>query len=270
MNNQTNEAVRIARKKSDVTVLIITVLIALGFVGFMSIGSPDVLIFVIVSLLASLFYVSLFQVRLLASSMRVQNGKHAFLLDIANEITTNLKVPPVDIYITQDPYLNAFAIGYTRPFSIVLNSAVVERLSEKEIKAILLHEIGHVIYHHTIITSYIAPLSSLPVVGAIITWVFGFWSRRAELTCDRLATAYTRDSHSVMSALIDIHVGAGIGEYMGEEGVIYQDIKGRGLMRKISQSLQTHPFLVTRVSEIINFSNKNGIALPDSVVNYLK
>lgn len=262
--------VDVARKKTDTVVLIITLLVALALLGIVAISDYTILFIVAGSVLASLFYVSIFQTSLLAGSMRVQNGKHAYLLEIANEITTALDVPPVDIYITQEPYLNAFAIGYTRPFSIVLHSAVVENLSSEEIKAILLHEIGHVVYHHTVITSYIGSLANVPGVGPLSNWFFGFWSRRAELACDRLAAAYLGDAEPVMNALVNIHVGPKTGQYMGVEGVVYQDIKGKGVMRAIAQSLRSHPFLVTRISEVAVFSNRNSIKLPQALLDYLK
>lgn len=261
--------VYVARKKTDVIVLVITVLVAVIFLSIVSFGDFSVFVIVLLSLFLSLIYIRLFQVNLLANSMRVQNGKHAYLANIVNEITQALDVPPVDVYITQNPFLNAFAVGFTRPFSIVLHSEVVERLSDEEIKAILLHEVGHIKYHHTIITSYITPLSVVPIFGQLVTWIFGFWTRRAEMACDRLSAAYMGDSDPIMNALIKIHVGADIGGYMEEEGVIYQDIKGRGLTRSVAQTLQSHPFLVTRISEIIHFSTQNNIAIPENVTRYL-
>jgi len=156
------------------------------------------------------------------------------------------------------------------PYSIVLNSSVVDELIEEEIKAILLHEVGHIIYRHTLITSYLGPLASVvPVLGPMISWIFGFWNRRAEKTCDRLAVSYLKNPQVVMSALMKVHVGSNIAQYMQEEGVIYQDIKGRGLMRRIAQTLPSHPFLVTRISEIIHFSIKIQVPLPKNVLSYL-
>jgi Zn-dependent protease with chaperone function len=262
--------VRQARKNSDVLVLIITIIVSFIFLIILSFYNPSVFLIVFVSLVLILIYIRLFQINLLANSLRIQNGKHAYLKSTIEEINNTIKLPPIDVYATQNPTLNAFAIGYMRPFSIVLNSSVIEELSHVETKAILIHEVGHIVYKHTIITSYLGPLSSVPIAGGVITWIFGFWSRRAELACDRLAVSYTKDPMSVMSALIKIHTGSAIGDFMGPEGVVYQDIKGRGVYRKISQTLSTHPFLVTRVHEIINFSLKNNISLPPNVIEYLK
>jgi Zn-dependent protease with chaperone function len=264
------DPVKIARKKSDLLVLFITFIATVLVLILFSAESITLGIIIVISLVAVLFYIRMFQISLLGNSLRVQNGKHKFLKSAVDEIQQYLSLPPIDVYITQNPTLNAFAIGYMRPYSIVLNSSVVEELTEGEVKAILIHEVGHIAYKHTIITSYLGPLSNVPIVGQLVTWIFGFWSRRAELTCDRLAVAYTKDPYSVISALIRIHTGSAIGGFMDAEGVIYQDIKGKSVFRSLSQSLSTHPFLVTRVREIINFSLKNNITLPQNVIDYLR
>lgn len=259
---------QLARKRGDLTVLIITIVIVV--LGVFVYGGQDLIFLVVVSILFFLVMIRLQQISILANAMRVQNGRHAELAKMANEFTTALNAPPVDIYITQDPVLNAYALGYTRPFTIVLNSSVVEELSTEEVKAILLHEIGHIIYHHTILTSYIGPLAvTVPIIGPILNWVFGFWYRRAELACDRLAVAYLRDPHNVCMALIKIHVGSKFGKYMEEEGVLYQDQMGRNIFRKMSQTLSTHPFLVTRVNEVLNFCSQNNIQIPQHVIDYV-
>lgn len=259
-----------ANKIGDTVVLILTILFSVAVVLKFSEISYEIVLSASAILLLTLFYVRLWQVSFLANALRVQNGTHSYMNDMANEICSLLNAPPVDIYITQNPFLNAFAIGYTRPFTIVLNSATVDELSRDEMKAVLIHEIGHIKYRHTIITSYISPLETLvPVIGPIVGWVFGFWHRRAEKTCDRLATIVTNDPHTVIMALIKVHVGSEFAQYMKEEGVIYQDLRGRGLMRKIAQTLQSHPFLVTRVSEIINFAKKENLPLPEEVVDYI-
>ncbi len=250
-----------AKKSGDTLVLTITLLIS-GFLLFLLFEGTALEIFItaIAALLVSLIYVRLMQVRFLGNALRIQNGRHAYLLNIVQEISTNLRMPVVDVYITQDPYLNAFAVGYTHPYTIVLHSAMVEELSAQELRAVLIHEMAHIKYKHTVILAYIQPLSVLvPVLGPAIGWLFGFWGRRAELACDRLALAYTHDPHTVIMALIKIHVGSKFAAYMTEEGVLYQEKMTKSTSKLLSQSLETHPFLITRVHEIRWFAEKLGL-----------
>jgi Zn-dependent protease with chaperone function len=250
-----DDPVRIARKGSDVTVLIITlVLLCVGGL-ILATDALELFITAMAFLAFSLLYIRLYQISFLGNAFRVQNGRYAKLKTMVEDVAQDLKMPYVDVFIAQDPYLNAFAIGYTHPFTIVLHSAIVEQLDDKELRAVLCHEMGHIKYKHTMISAYTTPLTQLiPIIGPITGWFFGYWSRRAELTCDRLALAYTRDPHTVITALIKIHVGPKFAEYMQEEGVLYQARVGKGAMRAMAQSLSSHPYLVTRVKEVIKYA----------------
>ena len=80
----------------------------------------------------------------LASSVRVspkQFGKiHELHLE-ACRVLDMQKIP--ELYISQNPIVNAYAIGWNEPF-IVLNSAIIQTLkSEDEILGVIGHELGH-------------------------------------------------------------------------------------------------------------------------------
>lgn len=169
-------------------------------------------------------------------------------------------MPQVDVFISQDPFLNAFAFGYMRPYTIVLHSGAVEELSEEEIRVILVHEMAHIKLNHVKVSAYVLPISALvPIIGPIVGWIFGFWNRRAELAADRMAVAYTRQPHEVVSALTKIHVGSKFAADMGEEGIAFQQKISHGLMKLLAQSMNTHPFLTTRGYEAIRFAQKIGL-----------
>ncbi len=257
---QSKNYLELAKKSSDTVVLIITVVILVLVAVILAEEKLSALLAIMIVVGVSLFYVKLYQISFLGNAFRVQNGRHAHLVDSVRTIAHQLDMPPVDVYIAQDPYLNAFAVGYTRPYTIVLHSAIVEELSKAELDVILFHEMAHIKLKHTAIVSYVYPIGILiPVLGPMVRWIFGFWSRRAELACDRVASTFTRDPHTVVSALMKIHVGSKFAQYMSEEGVLYQDKIGSGAMRLISQSMYSHPFLVTRVREVMSHSYKTGI-----------
>lgn len=257
---QNQSPVKQARKVSDFIVLLITMFIVLIAAVFVAENFIILFYTMLGILLFSLFYVRVFQISYLANALRVQNGRHAYLKNITEEISQNLQMPYVDVFISQNPYLNAFAVGYMRPYTIVLHSAIVEELTQEELRVILIHEMAHIKYHHTFIKAYVLPMGTVvPIVGPIVAWTFNFWGRRAELAADRLAVSYSRDPHTVMSALIKISVGSKFGEYMGEEGVLYQEKITHGPMKLIAQTLSSHPYLVTRVHEIRQFSSKIGL-----------
>lgn len=254
---------KLAKKSSDNVVLAVTFVLVFLASLLLAEEKLEILIAFFIVTGVSLFYIRLYQISFLGNAFRVQNGRHAHLLDSVRRIAQQLDMPPVDVYIAQDPYLNAFAVGYTRPFTIVLHSAIVEELTKEELEAILYHEMAHIKLKHTLITAYLYPIGLLiPLFGPVVTWIFGFWSRRAELACDRVAVTLTGNPHIVVSALMKVHVGSRFAQYMSEEGVMYQDKIGSGLMRLISQSTASHPFLVTRVHEIMSYSYQINLLQP--------
>jgi len=57
--------------------------------------------------------------------------------------------PQPALFLSQTPVANAFAIGRDMP-SLVLHTAIVELLTEDELRAVLAHELGHVQCGHTV------------------------------------------------------------------------------------------------------------------------
>lgn len=252
-----NDPIALARKYGDGLVLAVTIIFIL--VGVLFAGWTGLLLAVPVILLG-LIIVKIYQASYLGNALRLQNSRATRLNHLAADLAADLHLPYVDIYITQDPYLNAFAIGFIQPYTIVLHSAIVERLTADELRAVLVHEMGHIKYHHTVISSYLTPLISLlPGAGFVLQWVFGFWSRRAELACDRLALAYTGDFETVTRALIKVHVGVQPGELVDVEQLVAQARHSRTLISGLAESFQSHPFLVHRVAELIDFSQRVGL-----------
>jgi Zn-dependent protease with chaperone function len=260
MARDLNNPVSAARKSGDTVVLFVTITIVVLAGFLLAENVVEIFAALLIVLLIALFYIKLYQISFLGNAFRVQNGRYAPLKDMVQTIARDLHMPYVDVFITQDPYLNAFAVGYSRPFTIVLHSAIVQELTEAELRAILTHEMAHVKYRHTVVSAYTQPLVMLvPVLGPVTGWIFGFWHRRAELTADRLALAYTKDSSTLINALMKVHIGSKFAEYMQEEGVLYQAQISSGPMRLLAQSLQTHPMLVTRVKEVMKSAHKFGL-----------
>ena len=56
-----------------------------------------------------------------------------------------------ELYVAQTPTVNAMAVGFEKPF-IVINSGLLELLDRDEQRAILAHELGHIMSGHTTYT----------------------------------------------------------------------------------------------------------------------
>lgn len=267
------ETLRVANKTSDYVVYGVVVLVLLipGLIAAIIAGDLSGVLWIAVPLLlASFIYLRLIQVTLYANSMRLQNSSYEPLKEDVARLAGELKMKPVDVLATQDPAINAYALGYARPYTIVLHSGTIEKLDYNEMIAVLIHEMGHVKFYHTFLNQFLTPLQALPVVGVISTWVIGFWSRRCEYTADRLSVAYTGDPELVIRALIKVHVGPFVGEYLTKEQLMYQEATSRGMMRRTAQTLSTHPFLVNRIKAIIKFADQQGYAMADDLRQFVR
>ena len=98
-----------------------------------------------------------------------------------------------ELYVSQTPVFNAGAYGVDDPF-IVLHSAALELLDEEELRALIAHEMGHVVSGHSLYRTiaeiflnvslgalpFLAGVALLPIRLAILEW-----SRKSELSSDR-------------------------------------------------------------------------------------
>lgn len=199
---------------------------------------------------------------MLGNSLQVEYSDYAWLRDWANIVAADLELPRVEIFITQDPYINAYAFGFVRPYTIVLHSGSIRYLTHDELKTILVHEMAHVKYRHTIISLYLLPFLNLPVLGSVFQWMGGFWQRRAELTADRLALMYMADSGLLKSALIKVHVGPDAAAGMNDVAQQWLQNNAERPMNRFAQTFSNHPFLVRRLSQIERWK---GVVEPAAV-----
>lgn len=187
---------------------------------------------------------------MLGNSLQIEYSDYAWLRDWANQVAFDLELPRVEIFITQDPYINAYAFGFVRPYTIVLHSGSIRYLTHDELRAVLVHEMAHVKYCHTIVSLYFLPFFNLPVIGAMFQWIGGFWQRRAEFTADRLSLMYMGNSELLKVALIKVHVGPDVAKSMNDVARQWLQYNAERPMNHLAQTFSNHPFLVRRLSHV--------------------
>src|ERR687894_3312002 len=121
---------------------------------------------------------------------------------------TTLGVDMPELFVQQNPMVNAFTGGVKRPV-IVLYSGLLERLTDEEILAVIAHEVGHIHAEHVLyltaarLLEFLAksalaatPIAkiALEILSSAMRTALLAWSRRAELSCDRAALLVTQDA----------------------------------------------------------------------------
>ena len=222
---------------------------AVGILGFLFFVLM-VIVFFGILLGIGMLLVRITRHTVLGNSMEVQYSSYAWLRDWANTVAADLQMPEVEIFVTQDPMINAYAIGFARPYIIVLHSGSIRYLTKDELKVVVVHEMAHIKYHHTNALVYLQPFLSIPVISVLGSWIAGFWQRRTEYTADRLALMYLEDADLVKNSLVKVHVGPDTASDMNDVARQWQQYKTSQPMNRFSQTFSTHPFLVRRLEQV--------------------
>ncbi|WP_419948103.1 M48 family metallopeptidase [Candidatus Palauibacter sp.] len=168
-----------------------------------------------------------------------------------------------ECYISQTPIVNAGAVGFGEPF-IVLNSSMLEVLSEDEVEAVLGHEVGHILSGHVFYRTLLILIINLvfvrytlaglalgPILMALLEWY-----RKSELSSDRAGVLAVQSPSVTMSALMQLAGGTrgvslDLDEFIAQSDEYRESGDLLDSVYKILNVLgQTHPFAVIRVAEL--------------------
>jgi Zn-dependent protease with chaperone function len=171
-----------------------------------------------------------------------------------------------DLYVTTPVMGVGVVIGSTKPI-IVLDSAVVQRLGPGEQRALIAHELGHILSDHVV---YITALNILLSVGGGMPLFFDIpfralravlleWYRATELSCDRAATLAVRDPK--IACRLEMVLAAGLPadkldlDAFMAQAMDYEswDDPSDRVRRFFNEIGLTHPYAVRRVSEIMKW-----------------
>jgi Zn-dependent protease with chaperone function len=176
------------------------------------------------------------------------------------------KIP--ELYVTQTPIFNAGAYGVDDPF-IVLHSAALELLDEEELRALIAHEMGHVmsghaLYHTIAAILFMVSLAALPFLAGIallpVKLAVLEWSRKSELSADRaglLGAQNPMGSQQLLMKMAGGYRGAleagqmDLNEFMTQAGEYAESNEGFDIIYKVLNTLGlTHPMNTVRAAEL--------------------
>jgi Zn-dependent protease with chaperone function/tellurite resistance protein len=146
--------------------------------------------------------------RLLADSLRVTRNIIPSLVDAVASVqaSTGLQDRRVEVFVCDDPRSNASCMdfGDGRVF-LLFTSRLLEALAPKELLFVVGHELGHAAFgHHALPANGVLKRGALPPPRALKLMS---WSRRAEISCDRVGLLACGDLHAAATALIKLSSG---------------------------------------------------------------
>ena len=200
----------------------------------------------------------------LANMIKVTSRNFPDIYAIFKEVTVKIGIMEPELYVYNDPMMNAYTYGETRTF-IALSSSLVERMSKKELKGIIAHECGPILCRHMLYLTIYETLKEMGVFLGLIPWMMfsplylalQYWNRKSELSADRCGAVVVGEE-IYQAALLKL--ASGMKESSGqlyrlvEQGKEFEALKRSSLLNRIQQECQcifyTHPQPCVRALEL--------------------
>jgi len=216
--------------------------------------------------LSGLFNERSLRLQFLASGVRVSERQFPQINDMVRDGAYVLDLPQIpEVFVTQNPIVNAMALGADQPF-IVINTGLVDLLDAEELRTVVGHELGHVLSGHAVYRTMLFHLINLAAriawvpLGYIglrgIIWGLEEWYRKSELSCDRAGLLASQDPAAAKRVLMKMAGGARLSELNSdafmEQAHDYDavpDVRD-GLLKLLQLQGNSHPFAVTRFAEL--------------------
>jgi Zn-dependent protease with chaperone function len=201
----------------------------------------------------------------LGSAVEVGPSQYARLNDLYDDVLQTFDAPErYPLFVTQNPVMNAGAIGMDHPF-IVLNSGTVLGMDDAQVKSVLGHEVGHILSDHVLYKTMLRFLLKggqlalrMPLTGLALLAVLAAlleWDRKSELSADRASLLACQDPDTVRSALLRMAGGLGDGasvEAFREQARRYEEEGSAvdSVIKTLALLNRRHPFPVQRIKEL--------------------
>jgi Zn-dependent protease with chaperone function len=200
----------------------------------------------------------------LANAVRVGPEQRPKLNTLYSEVLETLDAPERwDLYVSQTPLANAMAVGFQRPF-VVFNSGMLEILDEDERRAVLAHEVGHIMSGHPTYTTLAIilltiGLANIPMGIALLPFELALleWYRKSEFSADRAALLGTQDVRKTQSVHLKLAGGPVLDDPIDLDAFLaqareYETMAGPWdkVWQFINTVFRTHPFATVRAGEL--------------------
>jgi Zn-dependent protease with chaperone function len=165
------------------------------------------------------------------------------------------------------------AVGFDKPF-VVVNSGMLETLTDEELRSVLGHELGHIMSGHptyttiAIIILYFG-VSNLPFLAAVAILPFHLalleWYRKSEFSADRAGLLTVQDLNTVMGTEMKLAGGREFGDTLRVDEFIRQaeqyETGGDAwdtVLKILNTVMRTHPMHTVRAAELLRWHRAGG------------
>lgn len=199
-----------------------------------------------------------FRDKLLADSVRLTPTISPRIYKIIEAVKKDFGLKQkIEFFSLRDNSYNAFAFKQKNLISVVFTSALLENFDDAEIKFVLGHELGHIVYdHNKLLLLYNPDKKSTTFLPILAEKKFLTWQKKAEISCDRVGLMACKKYQVAVQSLLKISYGLtekNLNFNLPELMKQLDDLAKSEYMSELSTS--THPLLPVRLKAIELFSN---------------
>lgn len=205
--------------------------------------------FLILSLLAKIL--ALAGIR--GHGIRVGENQYPRIQEYVSQFAAQLGLKQLpEVYVIQATLMNAFATKVIRRRYVVLYSHLVDAALESgdydEVAMILGHEMAHHAAGHVRWYGFLQ-------FGSWIPFLYLYWSRRAEYTCDRTGLLLVNKLGPSLQGIMKLAVGRKLASSTNLVALRHQKEQiSRELGPTLVEIFSTHPLMIKRLAAIEDFA----------------
>jgi Zn-dependent protease with chaperone function len=208
----------------------------------------------------------------LASSVKVGERQFPRVHTLMGEVVDTFDWPyRPPVFVTQSPFFNAGVLGVKEPF-VVLNSSLLRSFDDQELKALLAHELAHIMSGHALYKTLIWMLTNislrmLPMTQLVlmpIVAALSEWNRKSELSADRAELLAVQDDKPSLNVLMRMAGGEDLSQVnlndFFEQALEYDSQKTLldSIHKLLNQLWLSHPYPVERIQELKAWSDSGA------------
>ena len=212
----------------------------------------------------------------LASKLKLSEKQFPEIYNMLPPICEKLEIPVPELYVEQDPYINAYTTGETVP-CIVLTSGLINNCSLDVINAVMAHECGHIVCKHVMYKTMArfflgvgTSIINVPFLSFSLEFALLYWDRCSEYSADRAAAYVCDGPDTIVKTMTELASGlpSRIDEIDQEEflkqAIEFHDYSDESAWNKFLMYYQligtSHPFTSDRAADIIKWCNSSDFA----------
>ena len=161
------------------------------------------------------------------------------------------------MYVLPNNQRNAYTFGLSDPRVVVLYSSLVSSMDAGELRFVIGHELGHLVFNHTWLNTLLGGMAGVPLsleAAMILTFAFRGWNRACEFSADRAGLVACGDLNKATSALVKLVAGDVRSPEELQRALAAIDREDDLILKVLASSLSTHPMVVKRIKELRKYA----------------